>query len=102
MPYKDPERQKAAKRESARRAKVRRAGEGTERVIAEAESAVPRVLPDPPGRDELLRLLGVQARSGSVRAVELLLRMEVADAGDDKRDPLSGLDDLASRRAVRA
>ncbi len=101
MPYKDPERQKAAKRESARRAKVRRAGEATERVIAEAESEVPRVLPDPPGRDELLRLLGVQARSGSVRAVELLLRME-GDVGDKQSDPLSDLDELAARRSVRA
>lgn len=101
MPYKDPDRQKAAKRESARRAKVRRAGEATDRVVAEVAGDVQRVLPDPPGRDELLRLLGVQARSGSVRAVELLLRME-GDVGDKQSDPLSDLDELASRRSVRA
>ncbi len=101
MPYKDPDRQKAAKRESARRAKARRAGEATDRVVAEVASEVPRVLPDPPGRDELLRLLGVQARSGSVRAIELMLKME-GDVGDKQSDPLSDLDELASRRSVRA
>lgn len=102
MPYKDPEMQKAAKRASALRARVRASGEATERTVSEHVAGVQRVLPDPPAKDELLRLLGVQARSGSVRAIELLLRMEGADAGDAKQDPLSDLDDLAAKRALRA
>lgn len=96
MPYKDPEKQKAAKRASAHRARVRASGEATSRVVAEHESGVPRVLPDPPAKDELLRLLGVQARSGSVRALELLLRMETAV--DEATSSGSIIDDLAQRR----
>lgn len=101
MPYADPEKRKAVKRESNRRARAKQSGERTERVLAEVASEVPRVLPDPPARDELLRLLGIQARSGSVRAIELLLRME-GDVGDKQSDPLSDLDELAARRFVRA
>jgi hypothetical protein len=58
------------------------------------EAGVFRGLPDPPRRAELLAILGVQARAGSVRACELLLRMR----DDPQSDPLSDLDELAVRR----
>lgn len=96
MPYADPDSQRRAQRESKRRARARAASERTETVIADVESGAFRGLPDPPARDELLRLLGVQARSGSVRAIELLLRVR----DDTPGDPLTVLDELAVRRAT--
>jgi hypothetical protein len=86
-----------ASHESKRRTRARDASERTEAVIADVQAGAFRLLPDPPRRAELLALLGVQARSGSVRAVELLLRME-GDVGDKQSDPLTELDELAARR----
>ena len=62
MPYADPDKRRQAKRDSARRRRAR-----------EAAAQVPARLPDPPRRDELLRLLGVQARLGHVQAIRALL-----------------------------
>ena len=55
MPYADPEKRKAVKRESARRRRHRFATDDA------------RTLPDPPEEEELLRILGELARSGSVQ-----------------------------------
>jgi Ribbon-helix-helix protein, copG family len=57
-----------------------------------------------PGRGELLELLGGLARSGSVRAIELLLREQHADAlaasaeAQAARPRVSRIDELAARR----
>jgi hypothetical protein len=53
-----------------------------------------------PDRDELLRLLGESARSGSVTAMKALLDERRRD-GDDAEAPLvrSAIDELAARRA---
>ncbi len=69
MPYKDAEKQKAAQRKAMRRKRA----EDRQKVVELPAGEVQ--LPDPPGRGELLRLLGAQARSGSVRALELLLKL---------------------------
>lgn len=101
MPYKDPERQKAAKRESAMRRRREVSGDEMRRGAAEAE--LPTVLPDPPDVDELIRLLGVQARLGSVQAAKLLLdriEKENRDGDSDRKDSLSGIDELAARRSA--
>lgn len=97
MPYKDPEKQKAAQREYVRR---RRAEEFDQAVVEPV--GVGRVLVPPPSKEELLSLLGVQARRGSIRAMELLLKREDANGANDLSDPLAGFDDLAKRRAVGA
>lgn len=89
MPHKDPERRRAMKRASARRARERERREEMKRVLAEVESGDGLPLPEPPARDELLRLLGLRARSGSVRAIELLLRNASTEpAGDGQLDRL--------------
>lgn len=102
MPYKDPEKQRQAVRESKRRAAERKALENAGRAIAEHGDGIQRVTAPPPAKDELLSLLGVQARHGSVRAIELLLRMEAANAGNAESDPLNDFDQLAQRRSVGA
>jgi hypothetical protein len=48
-------------------------------LLREADGA-PR--PEPPGRDELVAILGEQARSGSIRACELLLKRADREAKD--------------------
>ncbi len=102
MPYKDPEKQKAAKRASANRARQRAGAAANGQAFVEREAGVERVLPAPPGKDELLKLLGVQARLGSVRAIDLLLKREDGLVGNDAADPLSEVDELAMRRAIGA
>jgi hypothetical protein len=64
MPYKDPEK----RREAVRRHRVRRG-----LAIAPFTDEDAAAAPDPPSRDELLRVLGVQARAGNVAAIRLLL-----------------------------
>ena len=66
-------------------------------------------LPDPPGTDELVRLLGVKARAGNVPAMKLLLERpwekKNSDGDNDSSedtDPLAGVDELAQRRAQAA
>jgi hypothetical protein len=101
MPYKDPEKQKAAERASKRRRRQAKGAAGVEKAKAEAD--LPKVLPDVPGQDELLRLLGVQARLGSVMAAKLLLDRIDKDKDADRNtdaDPLAGVDELAERRAA--
>jgi hypothetical protein len=92
MPYKDPEKQRAAVRRSQAKALARPLTEalGTDE------------LPDPPGRDELIRLLGVKARAGNVPAMKILLELEKNSDGDSEssetRDPLAAVHQLAERR----
>ena len=102
MPYKDPERQRAAVRESKARARERAGIEAESQAVAEHDAGVQRVIVPPPSKEELLSLLGRQARLGSVRAIDLLLKREDANAGNADSDPLSDFDQLAKRRAVGA
>jgi hypothetical protein len=90
MPYADPEKRRAVKRESARRRRHRFATDD------------PRTLPEPPDEDELVRIAGQLARSGSVQAVRLLLERLDRQAGSDAdaRGP-SVIAQLAKRRAER-
>lgn len=92
MPYADPERRRQAKRDSMRRSRQRDAQKRIDGVIAEAAAGVARVLPAPPDADELIRLLGVQARAGSVRAIELLLRRVSVDVINAAVDPFAQFD----------
>jgi DNA-binding transcriptional ArsR family regulator len=62
------------------------------------EAGVFRALPDPPTREELLRLLGAHARAGSVRAIELLLHFQPGDTPGD----LADLAELGARRATES
>jgi hypothetical protein len=91
MPYADPEKRKTVKRESARRRRHRFATDD------------PRELPAPPDEDELLRIAGQLARSGSVQAVRLLLeRLDRQAVPDDAAARGSSvIADLAKRRAER-
>ena len=92
MPYEDPDQQREAARESARR---RRQG-GTIDALAERVKDAAG-LPDPPSREALLRVLGVLAMSGSVTAIRMLL--EEYRRVPNTRDSLAVVDDLAARRA---
>ena len=57
-------------------------------------------LPEPPDRDLLIRVLGVQARNGHVPAIRLLLEeLRRDDDSDSKATPLDTVDQLAERRA---
>jgi hypothetical protein len=76
MPYADPDKRKQAKRDSARRRRAR-----------EAAAAMPDRLPEPPARDELLRLLGVQARLGHVQAIRALLEESRRDDSEAMAGP---------------
>jgi hypothetical protein len=97
MPYKDPEQQKAAKRASAMRRRREVAGEQMTQTALAAE--LPAVLPDPPDRDELIRILGVQARLGSVQAAKLLLdRLDKETDGAIRDDPVADLIHLGDRK----
>lgn len=100
MPYSDPDRQRQAQRESARRCRAQR-GQGLD----------PLELPDdgdePPTRDQLLRALGVQARKGNVAAIRLLLAEYRRDEDDvdqggvlDQLDGESTITRLAKSRHV--
>jgi predicted transcriptional regulator len=53
---------------------------------------------DVPDEDELLRLLGVAARSGSVPACRELLRYYRQDRKPQRPSALGGIDELARRR----
>jgi hypothetical protein len=98
MPFKDPDRQRAAVRENTRRWRERKAAERMAAALIVLPTGEMR-LPDPPDRDELLRLLGVQARRGSVPAIRLLL------AHLDREQPEQGqpgvIRGLAERREQR-
>jgi hypothetical protein len=72
-------------------------------AVTEAQPDAPP-LPPAPDRDELLRLLGAAARSGSVPAIRALLDEErrAEGSGDvprsDRLAVLSRIDELAARR----
>ena len=95
MPYKDPDKRRAATRERMRRLRARR-GLALEPLVVEEGT------PAPPSRDELLRVLGVQARTGNVAAIRLLLeeyrRREGVEA---EPSPVSFLEELRARRRAR-
>lgn len=99
MPYKDPDKQRQAARESARRRRAAKRKGKVAQVIAERDADVPKVLPEPPDEDELVRLLGVQARLGHVQAAKLLLdRIERNKSVGSNEDPFASFDELAQRR----
>jgi hypothetical protein len=92
VPYADPEKRRAIKRESARQRRER-----------QRPGADGRVLSDPPGEEELLRILGELARGGSVAAARLLLeRLDRRGAPEQDEGAGSVIADLARRRAARA
>lgn len=99
MPYKDPEKRKAVQRESQRRRRERLAKAAT--LGAESPAGV---LPDPPDRETVLKLLGMQARAGHVTAMKTLLEeyRRVDDSSTIAADPLCSFDELAERRSSRA
>ncbi len=94
LPYKDPKQQRAAKRASAKRARLER-GATLDRLPEDAGG-----LPEPPSREFLLRALGVQAREGNVPAIRLLLEEHRRDA-EREAPPADALDDLLERRRRR-
>jgi hypothetical protein len=55
-------------------------------------------VPDLLSRDELLRILGVQARNGSITAARLLLEEYRRET---EKPEIDGIDQLAARRAAR-
>jgi hypothetical protein len=75
MPYADPERRREADRDRKRRAR-------TLVAVSELEAE----LPDPPTRDDLLRVLGVLARRGHVTATRILLEEYRRDGQQPERD----------------
>jgi hypothetical protein len=89
MPYKDPERRRQADRDRKRRKRSLVA-------VSDLEGA----LPDPPSRDELLRILGVMARNGQVTAIRLLLDELRRDENTD--EPGGVIDELARKRSGAA
>ncbi len=95
VPYKDPKRQRAAKRASAKRARLERG-----LTVARLPDDDARSLPDPPSREFLLRALGAQAREGNVPAIRLLLEEHRRDA-ERQAPPSDALDDLLERRRRR-
>jgi hypothetical protein len=98
VPYKDPEKAKAAKRQSARKAR-RRAGSTLDSLAADVKNAAD--LPEPPTREFLLRALGVQAVEGNVPAIRLLLEEYRRDGDSDtKASTRSVIDELAARRSA--
>ncbi len=92
MPYKDPERQRAAKCESARRRRARE--------TAAIALTLQGELPEPPTRAVLLLpLLGERAREGNVAAARTLLEeYRRAEVGPD--DGFAEFDELAWRRTM--
>jgi hypothetical protein len=78
MPIKDPDKRRAAQREAMRR---KRQG-GTVADIAERLKDNPD-LPNPPSRDQILRVLGVQAMNGQVTAARILLEEYRRDGNSD-------------------
>jgi len=97
VPYADPEKRRQVKRESARRRRqLERLATGEARPLPDA------TLPDPPGEEELLRILGEIARSGSVAAARLLLERLDRNNAASRPDESSGsvIADLAKRRAA--
>ena len=58
-------------------------------------------LPDPPERDEILKLLGVQARDGHVQAMRLLLEEQRREASDQEQPTDSVIDELLAQRRAR-
>jgi hypothetical protein len=99
MPYKDPEKRKAVQRASQQRRRQANGAKSAQQAVADGDLS--KLLPDAPDEDELIRLLGVQARLGSVQAAKLLLdRIEREKHVDSDTDSLSGIDELASRRAA--
>ncbi len=94
LPYSDPAKQRAAKRASAKRARLER------RATLDRLSEDVDGLPDPPSREFLLRALGVQAREGNVSAIRLLLEEHRRDA-EREAPPVDALDDLLERRRRR-
>lgn len=99
MPYKDPEKQRASKRDAARRRRARE----REQPMRAAVSADGALVP-PPDRDEVLSLLGAQARAGHVTAMKTLLEeyRRADDATSQSADPLGSFDELAAKRSSRA
>lgn len=95
MPIRDLEHRRAADRDRKRRQRI---AERRAKMIAAIEAGD---ADEPPGRDELLRLLGVRARAGSVVAIRMLL--ERIERQRDAGPPASGsvIADLMARRAKR-
>ncbi len=91
MPYADPEKRRAMKRESERRRRER------QRPATDG-----RASRDPPREEELLRILGELARLGSVAAARLLLERLDRKAAPEPDESGSVIADLAKRRAARA
>jgi hypothetical protein len=85
------DRRKAQNREAQRRLRVNRRAEALSEALKQTVD-----LPEPPDRETLLRLLGVQARNGHVTAIRLLLEHY---RGADGPRPFSIVDELAKRRA---
>lgn len=96
MPHTDPDKHRKASREGMRRMRA-----GTlAKLMEEVQDAAD--LPEPPSRDDLLKLLGVLARDGQVTAIKTLLEEQRRDADSDETEaaPLAAVDELAARRAA--
>jgi hypothetical protein len=59
-------------------------------------------LPAARSRDELLRILGMQARRGHVTAIRILLEEYRRDRSDEDKPAASIFDELAAIRARKA
>jgi hypothetical protein len=98
MPYKDPDKQRAATRDAVKRHRARKGAalDDLGKAIQEAQA-----LPEPPSREVLLKALGVQAVNGNVPAIRLLLEEYRRDENPDQ-ETKSRIDELAARRSGRA
>jgi hypothetical protein len=95
MPHKDPDKHRQASREAMRR---KRQGGSVEQI---AETLKNRSdLPEPPSREDILKVLGVQAMNGHVTAARTLLE-EYRRDGDNvtsDKSTLAVVHDIAARR----
>jgi hypothetical protein len=98
MPYADPDKRRAVKRQSERKRRAAR-GEGLGDLAEHLQQLAD--LPEPPSKADLLKALGMQAREGNVPAIRLLLEEYRRDGNSDDKPKRSKVDELAARRAAR-
>lgn len=98
MPYKDQGKQRRANRDAMRRRRARDRAEQMRSAMVVLPSGE-LGLPDAPGEDELVRLLGMAARAGNVTAIRLLLTR--LDLEHPEQTQPSLISSLAQRRAQR-
>ncbi len=94
MPYKDLEKRRQVKRDSERRRRARQLGLRPLPAPADVSE-----LPEPPSREDVLRVVAAQAMNGNIAACRLLLAEYRRDSGSAPRPgKRSVIDELVARR----